>query len=60
MKLFRYIPFIFTLFVYAQETATISGFVRDEATGEPLSYANVFIIEQSRLLLPFPGHKQKV
>ena len=43
MKLFLYIPFIFTLFVYAQETATISGFVRDEATGEPLSYANVFI-----------------
>ena len=43
MKLFRYIPFIFTLCVYAQETATISGFVRDEATGEPLSYANVFI-----------------
>jgi len=43
MKLFRYIPFIFTLCVYGQETATISGFVRDEATGEPLSYANVFI-----------------
>ena len=43
MKLFRYIPFIFTLFVYAQEMGTISGFVRDEATGEPLSYANVFI-----------------
>ena len=43
MKQLRYIPFIFTLFVYAQETATISGFVRDEATGEPLSYANVFI-----------------
>jgi len=47
MKLFRYIPFIFTLFVYAQETATISGFVRDEATGEPLSYANVFIIDSN-------------
>ena len=45
MKLLRYIPFIFTLFVYAQEMRTISGFVRDEATGEPLSYANVFIIE---------------
>ena len=43
MKQLRYIPFIFTLFVYAQETGTISGFVRDEATGEPLSYANVFI-----------------
>ena len=45
MKLLRYIPFIFTLFVYAQERGTISGFVRDESTGEPLSYANVFIID---------------
>ena len=43
MKLFRYVPFIFTLFVYAQGTGTISGFVRDKATGEPLSYANVFV-----------------
>ena len=29
--------------IFAQETATISGFVRDEASGEPLGYANVFI-----------------
>ena len=27
--------------------STISGFVRNDATGEPLSYANVFLVETS-------------
>ena len=27
--------------------STISGFVRDDATGEPISYANVFLAETS-------------
>ena len=27
--------------------STISGFVRDDATGEPISYANVFLSETS-------------
>ena len=43
MKIFYYIFFIFALGLQAQEFGTISGFVRDQATGEPLSYANVFI-----------------
>ena len=34
---------LFGLFTYAQETSTISGFVREDATGEPISYANVFL-----------------
>ena len=38
---------IFTSVVFSQETATISGFVRDDATGEPLAYTNVFIKESN-------------
>ena len=33
----------FIITVNAQEVSTISGFVRDDASGEPLGYANVFI-----------------
>ncbi len=33
----------FALVLHAQENATISGFVREEASGEPLAYTNVFI-----------------
>ena len=36
---------LFGLFTYAQETSTISGFVREDASGEPISYANVFLAE---------------
>ena len=35
--------FLFGLLTYAQATSTISGFVRENATGEPISYANVFL-----------------
>ena len=42
---------IFFLFLFSsaqsQQTSTISGFVREEATGEPLGYTNVFIRETS-------------
>ena len=37
----------FIIIVNAQEMSTISGFVRDDATGEPISYANVFLSETS-------------
>ena len=48
MKIFYYIFFIFALGLQAQEFGTISGFVRDQATGEPLSYANVFIKDSNK------------
>ena len=45
MKLFKYIfSIFFILAINAQQTSTISGFVRDNATGEPLSYVNVFVV----------------
>jgi len=45
MKLFKNIFLIFfILIINAQEQSTISGFVRDNATGEPLSYVNVFVV----------------
>ena len=43
MKIFYYIIFILVISIQAQESGTISGFVRDKGTGAPLSYANVFI-----------------
>ena len=48
MKLFNYINLIFIFALQAQDFGTISGFVRDEATGEPLSYANVFIKDSNK------------
>ncbi len=39
---------IFIFVLQAQDFGTISGFVRDEATGEPLSYANVFIKDTNK------------
>ena len=45
MKLLKYNFLIFFIFtINAQQTSTISGFVRDNATGEPLSYVNVFVV----------------
>ena len=38
--------FIFSL-ITAQENSSISGFVREVETGEPISYANVFISSTS-------------
>ena len=48
MKIFNYINLIFIFVLQAQDFGTISGFVRDEATGEPLSYANVFIKDTNK------------
>ena len=48
MKIFYYIIFIFVICIQAQESGTISGFVRDKGTGEPLSYANVFIKDSNK------------
>jgi hypothetical protein len=45
LKLLKYNFLIFFIFtINAQQTSTISGFVRDNATGEPLSYVNVFVV----------------
>jgi len=45
VKLFKNIfSIFFILAINAQQTSTISGFVRDNATGEPLSYVNVFVV----------------
>ena len=35
--------FLFTSFIYGNTNTTINGFVRDSASGEPISYANVFL-----------------
>ncbi len=34
---------IFSSVLFAKEKSSVSGFIRDDATGEPISYANVFI-----------------
>ena len=39
--LFTFLIFFST--VYSQKSASINGFIRDDKTGEPISYANVFI-----------------
>ena len=40
IKTLKYILLLFFIItVNAQEMSTISGFVRDDATGEPISYA---------------------
>jgi hypothetical protein len=45
IKLFKYIfSIFFILTINAQQTSTISGFVRDNASGEPLSYVNIFVV----------------
>ena len=43
LKTLQTIFLLFAIGLHAQETATISGFLRNDATGEPLAYANVFI-----------------
>ena len=48
MKKFNLLLFLFLIsVVFAQEAATISGFVRDDASGEPLAYTNIFVKESN-------------
>ena len=43
IKFFKYSLLVLVCFLKAQTTSSINGFVRDDATGEPISYANVFL-----------------
>ena len=43
MKILNFIIFVILSFSYAKEKSSINGFIRDDATGEPISYANVFL-----------------
>ncbi|MCK4297042.1 MAG: carboxypeptidase-like regulatory domain-containing protein, partial [Candidatus Marinimicrobia bacterium] len=43
MKKILFILVLINSVLYAQSKPSISGFVREEATGEPLSYVNVFL-----------------
>ena len=38
-----YIIFFFSSYLFSQGLSSISGFVRDDTSGEPISYANVFL-----------------
>jgi outer membrane cobalamin receptor len=44
--LFKIIVFFISIFVFGENTS-ISGFVREKDTGEPISYANVFLSDNS-------------
>ena len=44
----HYLIFFIFGFLFSQSmTASINGFVRDDASGEPISYANVFLSNSS-------------
>ena len=47
MKWFKYSLLVLVCYLKAQTTSSINGFVRDDATGEPISYANVFLANTS-------------
>ena len=47
MKWFKYSLLVLVCSLKAQTTSSINGFVRDDATGEPISYANVFLANTS-------------
>ena len=47
MKFFKYSLLVLVCCLKAQTTSSINGFVRDDATGEPISYANVFLANTS-------------
>ena len=47
MRIFKYSLLILVYYVNAQSNSSINGFVRDDATGEPISYANVFLANTS-------------
>ena len=38
-----YIIIVFSSYLFSQGLSSISGFVRDDTSGEPISYANVFL-----------------
>ena len=44
--LLKIILFFISIFVFGENTS-ISGFVREKNTGEPISYANVFLSNKS-------------
>ena len=43
MKILKLTLLFYSLLI-AEETSSVNGYVRDDATGEPVSYANVFLI----------------
>ena len=45
MKQLKYVILTSFLYLNAQSTVSISGFIRNDANGEPLAYTNVFIKE---------------
>ena len=47
MKFFRFFIFFLSTFLFSQTTVDISGFVRNDVNGEPISYANVFLSNSS-------------
>ena len=47
LRSIKVIIFISLTFLVAQNTSSINGFVRNNANGEPISYANVFISNTS-------------
>ena len=47
MKWFKYSLLVLVCCLEAQTTSSINGYVRDDATGEPISYANVFLANTS-------------
>ena len=47
MKFFRFFIFFLSAFLLSQTTVDISGFVRNDVNGEPISYANVFLSNSS-------------
>ena len=47
MKFFRFFIFFLSAFLFSQTTVDISGFVRNDVNGEPISYANVFLSNSS-------------
>ena len=47
MRFFRFFIFFLSAFLLSQTTVDISGFVRNDVNGEPISYANVFLSNSS-------------
>ncbi|SVB10833.1 uncharacterized protein METZ01_LOCUS163687, partial [marine metagenome] len=41
IRFFKYSLLVLVCCLKAQTTSSVNGFVRDDATGEPISYANV-------------------
>ena len=47
MKYFFFLIFFMSCLFAQPKTASINGFIRDDASGEPISYANVFLSNSS-------------